>query len=34
MAVGTIGGIVSLLLALSISPETHGKELVADVVLA
>jgi hypothetical protein len=34
MAVGTIGGLVSLLLALSVSPETHGKELVADVVLA
>ena len=34
MAVGTIGGLVSLLLALSISPETRGKELVAEVVLA
>ena len=34
MAIGTIGGLVSLLLALSISPETHGKELVADLVLA
>jgi len=34
MAIGTIGGLISLLLALSISPETRGKELVADVVLA
>jgi MFS transporter, SHS family, lactate transporter len=34
MAVGTIGGLISLLAALSISPETHGKELVAEVVLA
>jgi hypothetical protein len=34
MAIGTIGGLVSFLLALSISPETRGKELVADVVLA
>jgi SHS family lactate transporter-like MFS transporter len=34
MAIGTMGGLVSLLLALSISPETRGKELVADVVLA
>ena len=34
MAIGTIGGLISLLLALSVSPETRGKELVADVVLA
>jgi MFS transporter, SHS family, lactate transporter len=34
MAIGTIGGLVSLLLALSVSPETRGKELAADVVLA
>jgi SHS family lactate transporter-like MFS transporter len=34
MAIGTMGGIVSFLLALYLSPETHGKELVADVVLA
>jgi MFS transporter, SHS family, lactate transporter len=34
MAIGTLGGLASLLLALSYSPETHGKELVADVVLA
>jgi hypothetical protein len=34
MAVGTIGGMISLLLALAVSPETHGKELVAHSVLA
>ena len=34
MAVGTMCGLVSFLLALLYSPETHGKELVADVVLA
>jgi MFS transporter, SHS family, lactate transporter len=34
MAIGTIGGLISLLLALSVSPETHGKKLAADVVLA
>lgn len=34
MAIGTIGGLVSFLLALMWSPETHGKELVSDVVLA
>ena len=34
MAIGTIGGLISVLLALSVSPETRGKELVADVVLA
>jgi hypothetical protein len=34
MAIGTIGGLVSVLLALSVSPETRGKELVAEVVLA
>ena len=34
MAIGTIGGLLSFLLALSISPETRGKELVANVVLA
>jgi MFS transporter, SHS family, lactate transporter len=34
MAIGTIGGLLSLLVALMYSPETHGKELVADVVLA
>jgi MFS transporter, SHS family, lactate transporter len=34
MAIGTVGGLISLLLALSVSPETRGKELVADVVLA
>jgi len=34
MAIGTVGGLISLLLALSIIPETRGKELVADVVLA
>jgi SHS family lactate transporter-like MFS transporter len=34
MAIGTLGGLLSLLLALSVSPETHGKELGADIVLA
>jgi len=34
MAIGTLGGLISFLLALSLSPETRGKELVADVVLA
>ena len=34
MAIGTMGGLVSFLLAMIYSPETRGKELVADVVLA
>jgi hypothetical protein len=35
MAMGTaLGRLISLLVALSVSPETRGKELVADVVLA
>jgi SHS family lactate transporter-like MFS transporter len=34
MAIGTVGGLVSLLVAMAFSPETRGKELVADVVLA
>ena len=34
MTIGTMGGLVSLLVAMAFSPETHGKELVADVVLA
>jgi SHS family lactate transporter-like MFS transporter len=34
MLIGTTGGLVSFILALLRSPETHGKELIADVVLA
>ena len=34
MAIGTAVGPISLLLALSVSPETRGKDLVVDVVLA
>jgi MFS transporter, SHS family, lactate transporter len=34
MLIGTVGGLVAFILALVWSPETRGKELVADVVLA
>jgi MFS transporter, SHS family, lactate transporter len=34
MLIGTIGGCASFIVALLLSPETRGKELVADVVLA
>jgi SHS family lactate transporter-like MFS transporter len=34
MLIGTTAGLVSFILALLVGPETRGKELVADVVLA
>jgi SHS family lactate transporter-like MFS transporter len=34
MAIGTLGGLVSFILALFFGPETRGKELVADLVVA
>ncbi|MGH7100623.1 MAG: MFS transporter [Stellaceae bacterium] len=34
MLIGTVGGCVLFIIALVVSPETRGKELVADVVLA
>jgi MFS transporter, SHS family, lactate transporter len=34
MAIGTLGGLVSFIIALSFGPETRGKELTADLVLA
>ena len=34
LLIATTAGCVSLLLAMAISPETRGKELVADLVVA
>jgi hypothetical protein len=34
MMIGTTLGCVSIIVAILLSPETRGKELVADVVLA
>jgi SHS family lactate transporter-like MFS transporter len=34
MLIGTVGGLVSFILALLAGPETRGKELVADLVVA
>jgi hypothetical protein len=34
MAVGTIVAAVSVVIALSLSPETKGQELVSDLVVA
>jgi hypothetical protein len=34
MLIGTMGGLVSFILALLSGPEIRGKELVTDVVLA
>jgi MFS transporter, SHS family, lactate transporter len=34
MLIGTMGGLISFILAMLCGPETRGKELVADVVLA
>jgi hypothetical protein len=31
MLIGTMGGLVSFILALSVGPETKGKALVADI---
>jgi hypothetical protein len=33
MAIGTLGGLVSFILALFFGPETRGKELVAELVV-
>lgn len=34
MAIGTLGGLVSFILALPCGPETRGKALVADLLIA
>jgi SHS family lactate transporter-like MFS transporter len=34
MAIGTLGGLVSFILALLLSPETKGTELVPDLLIA
>ena len=34
MAIGTIVGLVSFIVALALGPETRGKELTADLVVA
>ena len=34
MLIGTIGAAVSFTIAISVGPETKGKELVANVVIA
>ena len=34
MLIATVGGCISFVIALLCGPETHGKEMVADLVVA